>query len=215
MQRQLPGRFVVEAGYNAQLGRHLTTNLLSLNQVDPAIFYGFVQQYGPAGAINLMNSRMDSTLARQANIPYPYPSFPGIAVGAAGAAARSRSTSTSTPALTAATAADDRATTRSSSKGEKRYGSGLTFLTSYVFSKTFSLRSDRANAGDGRAMNHFNRDAGKGPVGVRPDPRDQVELQLRAAVRARQAISEGRVAVEDRGRLAHLGRAVVCVGVPA
>ena len=24
-----------------------------------------------------MNSRMDSTLARQANIPYPYPSFPG------------------------------------------------------------------------------------------------------------------------------------------
>ena len=47
-------------------------------------------------------------------------------------------------------------------KGEKRYGSGLTFLTSYVFSKTFSLRSDRANAGDGRAMNQFNRDAEKG-----------------------------------------------------
>ena len=72
-----PGRFVVEAGYNAQLGRHLTTNLLSLNQVDPAIFQGFVQQYGGAGAIKLMNSRMDSTLARQANIPYPYASFPG------------------------------------------------------------------------------------------------------------------------------------------
>ena len=69
MQRQLPGRFVVEAGYNAQLGRHLPTNLLSLNQVDPAIFQGFVQQYGGAGAINLMNSRMDSTLARQAEHP--------------------------------------------------------------------------------------------------------------------------------------------------
>ena len=27
LQRQLPGRFMVEAGYNAQLGRHLTTNL--------------------------------------------------------------------------------------------------------------------------------------------------------------------------------------------
>ena len=40
LQRQLPGRFVVEAGYNAQIGRHLTTNLLSLNQVDPEIFYG-------------------------------------------------------------------------------------------------------------------------------------------------------------------------------
>ena len=44
MQRQLPGRFVVEAAYNAQLGRHLTTNLLGLNQVDPAIFQGFVQR---------------------------------------------------------------------------------------------------------------------------------------------------------------------------
>ena len=47
-------------------------------------------------------------------------------------------------------------------KGEKRYASGLTFLTSYVFSKTFTLRSDRSNAGDGRAMNHFNREAEKG-----------------------------------------------------
>jgi hypothetical protein len=44
-------------------------------------------------------------------------------------------------------------------RGEKRYASGLTFLTSYVFSKTMTLRSDRANAGDGRAMNHFNREA--------------------------------------------------------
>ena len=76
LQRQLPGRFVVEAGYNAQLGRHLTANLLSLNQIDPAIFYGFVRQYGAAGAINLMNSRMDSALARQAGIPYPYVGFP-------------------------------------------------------------------------------------------------------------------------------------------
>jgi hypothetical protein len=160
VQRQLPGRFAVEAGYSGQLGRHLTANLLSLNQVDPAIFYGFVQLYGPAGAINLMNSRMDSTLARQANIPYPYASFPGsqsvrqalrpypqyldINTGADGG---DRSGRSSYHALVL--------------KGEKRYSSGLTFLTSYVFSKTFTLRSDRANAGDGTAMNHFNRDAEK------------------------------------------------------
>jgi hypothetical protein len=160
VQRQLPGRFVVEAGYNAQLGRHLTTNLLSLNQVDPSIFYGFVQQYGAAGAINLMNSRMDSALARQANIPYPYASFPGsqsvrqalrpypqyldINTGGDGG---DRSGRSSYHAFVI--------------KGEKRYASGLTFLTSYVFSKTFNYRSDRANAGDGRAMNQFNRAAEK------------------------------------------------------
>lgn len=161
VQRQLPGRFVVEAGYNAQLGRHLPSNLLSLNQVDPAIFQGFVQQYGAAGAINLMNSRMDSALARQANIPYPYATFPGsqsvrqalrpypqyldILTGPDGGERAGRS---SYHAFVL--------------KGEKRYAAGLTFLTSYVFSKTFTLRSDRSNAGDGRAMNQFNRNADKG-----------------------------------------------------
>ena len=105
-----------------------------------------------------MNSRMDSTLARQANIPYPY-----RASRARSRSARRSALSlywTSTPGLTAAIAADDRAITLVL-KGEKRYDSGLTFLSSYVFSKTFTLRSDRANAGDGRAMNHFNRDAEK------------------------------------------------------
>ena len=160
LQRQLPGRFVVEAGYNAQLGRHLTTNLLSLNQIDPEIFYGFVRQYGPAGAINLMNSRMDSTLARQAGIPYPYPEFPG--------SQSVRQALRPYPQyLDINTGADGGDRSGRSSyhafllKGEKRYASGLTFLTSYVFSKTLTLRSDRANAGDGRAMDHFNRNAEK------------------------------------------------------
>lgn len=161
VQRQLPGRFLIEAGYNAQLGRHLTTNLLSLNQVAPEIFYGFVDRYGPAGAIALMDSRMDSAIAREAGIPYPYPGFPGeesvqqalrpypqyqtINTGADGG---DRSGRSSYHAFLL--------------KAEKRYESGLTFLASYVFSKAFTLRSDRANAGDGRAMNHFNRNADKG-----------------------------------------------------
>ena len=151
----------MEAGYNAQLGRHLTANLLSLNQIDPEIFYGFVRQYGAAGAINLMNSRMDSTVARQAGIAYPYPSFPGsqsvrqalrpypqyldIVTGADGG---DRSGRSNYHAFVL--------------RGEKRYASGLTFLTSYVFSRTDTLRSDRANAGDGRAMNQFDRNADKG-----------------------------------------------------
>jgi hypothetical protein len=108
-----------------------------------------------------MNSRMDSALARQANIPYPYPSFP--------ASQSVRQALRPFPQyLDILTGADGGDRSGRSSyhafvlKGEKRYGSGLTFLSSYVFSKTFSLRSDRANAGDGRAMNHFNRDAEKG-----------------------------------------------------
>ena len=157
VQRQLPGRFMVEAGYNAQIGRHLTANLLSLNQVDPAIFNGFVRQYGPAGAINLMNSRMDSTLARQAGIPYPYPQFSG--------AQPVRQALRPYPQyLDINTGADGGDRSGRSSyhafvlRGEKRYDAGLTFMTSYVWSKSMTLRSDRANAGDGRAMNHYNRE---------------------------------------------------------
>ncbi len=52
-----------------------------------------------------------------------------------------------------------RVTTRSSYAAKSATTTGLTFLTSYVFSKSVTLRSDRANAGDGRAMNHFNREA--------------------------------------------------------
>jgi hypothetical protein len=104
---------------------------------------------------------MDSTVARQAGIPYPYPSFPGsqsvrqalrpypqyldIVTGADGG---DRSGRSNYHAFVL--------------RGEKRYASGLTFLTSYVFSRTDTLRSDRANAGDGRAMNQFDRNADKG-----------------------------------------------------
>jgi hypothetical protein len=158
LQRQLPGRFMVEASYNAQLGRHLTTNLLSLNQIDPEIFYGFVRQYGAAGAINLMNSRMDSTVARQAGIPYPYPAFPG--------SQPVRQALRPYPQYLDINTGGDGGDRSGRSnyhafilRGEKRYASGLTFLTSYVFSKSTTLRSDRANAGDGRAMNQFNRNA--------------------------------------------------------
>ena len=189
VQRQLPGRFMVEAGYNAQLGRHLTANLLSLNQIDPEIFYGFVRQYGPAGAINLMNSRMDSPLARQAGIPYPVSAFPG--------SQSVRQALRPYPQyLDINTGADGGDRSGRSSyhafilRGEKRYASGLTFLTSYVFSKTVTLRSDRANAGDGRAMNHFNRDAEWGLSAFDQTALHQAELQLRAAVRSRQAVSE-------------------------
>ena len=113
VQRQLPGRFMVEAGYNAQIGRHLTANLLSLNQVDPEIFNGFVRQYGPAGAINLMNSPMNSTLARQAGHSVSHIRNSHARSRCGRHCVLTRSISTSIPAPMAATAAADRAITRS------------------------------------------------------------------------------------------------------
>ena len=113
VQRQLPGRFVVEAGYNAQLGRHLTTNLLSLNQVDPAIFYGFVQQYGAVGRDQpdeLAHGLDAGAPGEHSRIPIRRSRAHSRCVRRCG---RTRSISTSTPAATAATAAGVRAITRS------------------------------------------------------------------------------------------------------
>ena len=113
MQRQLPGRFVVEAGYNAQLGRHLTTNLLSLNQVDPSIFYG-LRPAVRAGGRDQPDELADGLDAGAAG------EHPVSVCDASPARSRCgrrcgpiRSTSTSSPAPTAAIAAAARAITRS------------------------------------------------------------------------------------------------------
>jgi hypothetical protein len=120
-----------------------------------------VKQYGTAGAINLINSRMDSAVARQAGIAYPNATFPG--------SQSVRQALRPYPQyLDIVTGSDGGDRSGRSNyhafilRAEKRYDSGLTFLTSYVFSQTKTLRSDRANAGDGRAMNHFNREAEMG-----------------------------------------------------
>ena len=113
MQRQLPGRFVVEAGYNAQLGRHLPSNLLSLNQVDPADLPGLrpaVRRRRRHQPDELADG-LDAGAAGQH--PLPVRHLPGIAVGAAGAAAVSAVPRHPRPAPTAASGPGDRAITRS------------------------------------------------------------------------------------------------------
>ena len=162
-----------------------------------------------------MNSRMDSTLARQANIPYPYPSFPG--------SQSVRQALRPYPAVSghqhAASDGGDRSGRSSYHafvlKGEKRYASGLTFLTSYVFSKTFSLRSDRANAGDGRAMNHFNRDAEKGLSAFDQTHVIKLNYSYELPFGPDKPFVKDGVLVADRRRLAHCRRARVRVGLPA
>ena len=104
-----------------------------------------------------MNSRMDSTLARQANIAYPYPSFPG--------SQSVRQALRPYPQyLDINTGADGDRSGRSSYhalvlKGEKRYESGSTFIVRLLEDVHAPVGSRQRR--DGRAMNHFNRDAEK------------------------------------------------------
>jgi len=153
VQRQLANDWVASVGYNATMGHHLTTNVVAMNQVNPAIFNQFVSRLGTAGAISLFNSGITSAAAVANGIQKPYPEFNGsvrqslrpfpqyndINTGGDGG---DRSGNSSYHALVITL--------------EKRYSSGLQLLSSYVMSKFFS-DAETANANTGAAMNHYNR----------------------------------------------------------
>jgi hypothetical protein len=152
LQRQLPSNMVIEVGYNATMGRHLTTNQVNMNQADPQVFYSYVNKLGFDGAFNLMSQNISSAAARAAGVPYPYSTFNGSVSQALRPYPQYGSINT---------AADGGDRSGNSTyhalivKFEKRYSSGLTFLTSHVLSKMFST-AEGANASSGGSMDNYN-----------------------------------------------------------
>jgi hypothetical protein len=80
LQRQLTANTLVEAIYDATVGTHLQTGLLNINQLPTRYLNQFIDQYGSAGALNLLRADINSTLARSAGIPIPYPNFTNPAI---------------------------------------------------------------------------------------------------------------------------------------
>jgi hypothetical protein len=68
MQRQVASNMVLEAGYNANIGTHLQTGLLNLDQVPTAIFNQLVSQLGPTAALNLLRGDINAPAAKSAGI---------------------------------------------------------------------------------------------------------------------------------------------------
>jgi len=153
LQRQISNSWVASIGYNATMGHHLTTNILAINQLDPAVFNQYVSKLGIAAATNLFNASITSPEAIANGIQKPYPEFNGsvrqslrlypqyndISTGGDGG---DRSGNSSYHAFVATL--------------EKRYSSGLQILSSYVVSKLFT-DAETANADTGAAMNQFDR----------------------------------------------------------
>ena len=154
IQRALPGDMVIEAAYNAQLGRHLVTNAVSINQIDPAVFFGWATRLGGVEpARTLFNSDINSAAARAAGLGLPFPNFRGTV----------KQSLRPFPQFNNINTGSDGGDRSGSStyhafvlKWEKRYSSGLTFLNSYVFSKIFT-NADTANATGGSTMTQYNR----------------------------------------------------------
>jgi hypothetical protein len=155
IQRQLPSNMVAEVAYNATMGHHLTTDMVQINQVDPKIFYSYVDKLGFDAAYSLMTLRVNSPQAVAAGVPIPYPGY--------------NTTMTVGQALkpfpqynTINTASDGGDRSGNSTyhslilKLDKRYSNGLQLLGSYVLSKMFS-DAEAANASSGSAMTQYNR----------------------------------------------------------
>jgi hypothetical protein len=147
VQHELPTGYVASVGYTGTRGVHLSSSILNINQMDPKYF----QQYGR----DLLNANINSAAAVAAGISKPYASFTGSVaqalkpypgwnnVDTGGSSVGERAGNSTYHSMIA--------------KVDKRYASGLTLLTSYVFSKMIA-DSDRANVNSSaRAMDHYNR----------------------------------------------------------
>ena len=154
IQRELPGRTLVEAGYSAIVGTHLIANELNYNQIDTRTLPASLNIFTAAGR-NLLNTTFDNKnqLLQQAGFGKPYPEFPdtftlaralrpypqynNVATGSGG----DHSGHSSYHSLIV--------------KVTRRYSSHLLIDASYVFSKMFT-DSDSV-WGSGAALDQYNR----------------------------------------------------------
>lgn len=146
IQQQLTGSMVLDLSYNGQAGSHLQSALLNINQVDPR----YLQTLGPA----VLNSNINSAAAVAAGIPKPYPTFNGSVAQAL----RPYPQFSGIDTWSGAGDHSGHSTYHAGiAKVEKRYSSGLTFQTSYVFSKLFTDSDTYWVTDNPRAADQYNR----------------------------------------------------------
>lgn len=146
VQRQLTGSLLLEASYNGLVGSHLQSGLLQYDQVDPK----YLTTLGPT----LLSLPYNDPAAVAAGIRAPFPGF-------AGSVAQALRPYPQFSGINTLSGGGDHSGHSSYHAGilrlEKRYSSGLTFLSSYVFSKLLT-DSDSYWASDFRpAADHYNR----------------------------------------------------------
>ncbi len=159
VQRQLTANTVVEFAYNGNAGVHLQTGLVNLNQTPTRFLNEFIQTYGATQALNLLRADINAPVARQANIPIPYPNFTNAAVQ------RFRTVNQALRPypqyLTVDTAKEGDKSGHSSYhavviKAERRFSDGLTFEWNYAFSKLIT-DADSYDTGGSGTQDQYNR----------------------------------------------------------
>jgi hypothetical protein len=129
IQRQISSSSVLEVSFNRVVGSHLQAQLLDYNQINPSYLtaFGNIQQ-----STAVLNSQVGSATANAAGIVAPFPGFKGTVKQAL------RPFPQYTYIDTFAGQGDHSGHSTYNAgiiRFEKRYSHGLTFQTSYVFSK--------------------------------------------------------------------------------
>lgn len=147
LQRELPGKFLVEASYNASVGVHLMSGLLNVNQLDSRYIYDPRVQ-------PLLSQRIDSAAVRAAGFTKPYASFPDNL--SLDRALRPFPQYSSINTWSGNGDRSGHSTYHAAIfKMERRVNTGIYLQGSYVFSKLIT-DTDTVDAG-GRAMDQYNR----------------------------------------------------------
>ncbi|MCU1325920.1 MAG: hypothetical protein JWN34_1290 [Bryobacterales bacterium] len=131
IQQQMKGNVVLSAAYSGTKGTHLDSAIVNTNQIDPK----YIKQYG----LTLLRSNITSAAARAANIPIPYAGFNSTVQRALSPFPQYQEIATNggQPASIGERAGNS-TYHAFILKADKRFSNGLTFLSSYVFSKILS-----------------------------------------------------------------------------
>ena len=155
LQRQLSSSTVLELSYNGVVGSHLQSQLLGTNQVNPK----YLTAFGTVGqSTAVLNSKVGSATANAAGVFAPFPAFNTLW----GNNATVRQALRPYPqyqSIDTFSGGGDHSGHSSYHAGivrfEKRYSKGMTFQTSYVFSKI--ITDSDTYWGSGQASNQYNR----------------------------------------------------------
>ena len=152
IQRQLSNSMVFDASYNGVIGSHLQAGLLNFNQVP----FSALSKYGP----QLLNSRADSAAAVAAGITLPFPTFMTLW----GNNGTVKQALRPFPQYTNINTWDGNGDHSGHSsyhamilKFDKRFAGGMTFTTSYVFSKMLTDADTYWITDNPRSADHYNR----------------------------------------------------------
>ena len=154
IQRQVKGKWLVDASYAAMVGTHLQSNLLNYDQININTLPASLNVFTNSGR-NLLNTAFNNSshLVQNAGFSLPYPLFPVTSSLAQALRPYPQYT-----AVTTSSGGDHSGHSNYQSmliKVTRRYGSGLLMDASYVLSK--SLTDSDSAWGSGAALDQYNR----------------------------------------------------------